>query len=157
MKISFTTILIIALLAGACKKTKEAEVMEPTPPAKTISVKVDGTLKECSSACYSGSTSGGLRGLYFYFAGFDEYIYFSCTNLPALGTYTLVKYKDPYLMYSKTNSNRPATSGVINITAIDTSSNGVLNKLAATFSFKTDTSSSGSFYNLTEGVINLKN
>lgn len=50
MKTSFKTILIIALLAVACKKTKETEVIEPTPPAKTISVKVDGTLKMNAAA-----------------------------------------------------------------------------------------------------------
>jgi hypothetical protein len=48
-----------------------------------------------------------------------------------------------------------ATNGAIIISSIDTSSGGVINKLAATFSFQTDTTNSV-FFNISEGSINLK-
>lgn len=159
MKKSLSLLTLALFMLVACKKkdkAKETEVPEPTPVEKTFSLNVDGVEKSCNSACYSASTSGGNRGAYFYINGFDEYIYFSCEALPAPGTYTLVKYKNPYLMYSKSNSNRPASSGVITITAIDTSAKGVINNLRATFSFKTDTSN-GVSYSITNGVFNLKN
>lgn len=148
--------VIIIAFTCSCNKKKAAEPATPvpTPVVPTISVKVDGVEKHCST-CYYGSTSGGLRGAYFNLAGFDEQIYFSCGTLPAPGTYSLVKYGTPYLMYSKNNANRPATTGTINISSIDTSTGGVINKMKATFAFKTDTSTTGTSYNITEGTINL--
>lgn len=158
MKKTIFILTTIVLLSAGCKKDEKTPVVpEPQPIPKIISLKVNAEEKSCTNLCYSGSTSGGLRGLYLYISGTNEYLYFSCTNLPAPGTYTLVKYGKPFLMYSKDNVNRPAASGNINITAIDTSVKGVLNKLSATFSFKTDTSSNGTTYNITDGIINLKN
>jgi len=147
---------MVFVIITACKKKKESQAPTPIPVSSVVSLKIDGVEKKCSNACYSGSTSGGLRGAYFYLAGFDEFLYFSCTTLPAPGTYTLVKYKNPFLTYSKNNVYRPASTGVLNVTSIDTSANGVINSLVATFSFKTDTSSSGTYYNMTEGIFNLK-
>ncbi len=155
-KIVFAILIIFAM--NACKKKKDADPVTeaPAPVVYQVSVKVDGVEKKCTS-CYSGSSSGGIRGVYFYLDGFNEQIYFSCAKLPAPGSYQLVKYGNPYLMYSKNNSNRPAALGSINITRIDTTAKGVINNLVASFSFKTDTSSAGVSYNLTEGSINLKN
>jgi hypothetical protein len=152
-----TVLLLIALVFfNGCKKEKvtEPEPISPLPVTYLISVKVDGVEKRCNS-CYSGSQSGGLRGSYFYLAGFDEQIYFSCSTLPAIGTHTLVKYGKPYLLYSKNNTYYRATTGTINISAIDTSAGGVVNKLTAIFNFRTDTTN-GVFFNITEGSINLK-
>lgn len=148
---------IVVLNVGCKKEEKAPDVPEPQPIVKIISLKINAEEKSCTNTCFSASTSGGLRGLSLYLSGINEYLYFSCTNLPAPGTYTLVKYGKPFLMYSKDNANRPAASGTINITAIDTTAHGVLNKLSATFSFKTDTSSNGTTYNITDGIINLKN
>ncbi len=147
----------ILVLAAACKKKKsDPEPLPPsTPVAPLISVKIDGTQKQCNS-CYSGSYSGGMRGSYFYLDGFNEEIYFSCNALPAIGTYTLSKYGEPLMIYIKNNSYRPASTGTLNIASIDTSKTGVINKLVATFSFKTDTSSAGVSFNITEGSFNLK-
>jgi hypothetical protein len=153
-KIIFAAMIIFVVYA--CKKKADPVTPEPTPVVYQISVKIDGVEKKCTS-CYSGSMSGGLRGSYFYLDGFNEQIYVSCGKLPAPGTYQLVKYGNPYLMYSKNNANRPAAAGSINITSIDTSAKGVINNLVASFSFKTDTNSSGVSYNITEGSINLKN
>jgi hypothetical protein len=150
-------LLLIAALLFSCKKKKDAEEPEPTtptPPAKTISVKVDGVEKSCSS-CYSGSKSGGLRSSYFYLSGTNEEIYFSYGPVPAPGTYTLVKFQDPTLIYIKNNTYYRAVSGTLTISSIDTSSSGVVNKIVASFNFKTDTTS-GVFFNITDGSINLK-
>ena len=154
MKNILSFIIISIAVAPSCKKKKDAEPPPPTPVVYTISVKIDGVEKHCST-CYYGSTSGGLRGAYFSLAGFDEQIYFSCGALPAPGPYKLVKYGTPYLMYSKNNAYRPAATGTINISSIDTSAGGVINKMKATFAFKTDTSTTGTSYNITEGSINL--
>jgi hypothetical protein len=140
----------------SCKKKKEP-TPEPTTliAVKQISVKIDGVEKSCNS-CYSGSKSGNLRGTYFYLNGFDEQVYFSCSTLPAPGTYTLTKYGKPFLSYIINNSSRPAASGIMTISSIDTSLYGVVNKLVATFNFKTDTNNNGVSYTITEGSINLK-
>ncbi len=148
--------MMIVVMATTCKKKKDEEPEVPAPVAYTISVKIDGTEKHCNS-CYSGSESGGLRGSYFYLSGFDEQVYLGCAALPTLGTHNLVKYGNPNLVYIKDNAQFHAASGTINITAIDTSQEGVINKLTATFSFKTDTNSNGISHNITEGTINLKN
>lgn len=145
-----------ALSITSCKKKEEAPTPTPTPAPVTylISVKVDGTEKKCNS-CYSGSKSGGIRSSYFYLDGFNEQIYFSCDTFPSLGAHTLVKYGEPYLVYIKDNTYYRATNGTMNITAIDTSANGVVNKLTATFKFQTDTTGD-KFFNITDGSINLK-
>lgn len=147
---------MIALINACKKKENKEEAPEPAPVAVSnlISVKVNGSEKKCNS-CYSGSKSGGIRGSYFYLSGFDEQIYFSCTALPAVGNHALVKYGNPYLMYIRNNIYYRATNGTMNITAIDTSSGGVINKLTATFNFQTDTTS-GVFFTISEGSINLK-
>ncbi len=151
------TLIAITLFATACKKDKKEDPKpEPLPgvPSYLISVKVNGTEKHCNS-CYSGYESGGIRGSYFYLDGFNEQIYFSCTTLPSVGTHTLVKYGNPYLMYSKNNTYYRATVGTMTITAIDTSDGGVVNKLKADFEFKTDTTSNV-FFTISEGKLDLK-
>lgn len=148
--------MVCIVFLFSCKKKKEP-APEPTPPQTpvyTISLKVDGVQKQCNS-CYSGYKSASTRGSYFYLSGNDEKIYFSVDTVPAIGTYTLVKYGEPYLMYIKNNTYYHAVSGSINITGIDTSQNGVINKITASFNFKTDTTSN-TFFDITEGNINLK-
>lgn len=148
---------MIAALFAACKKKKEAdpEPPAPTPLPPSISVKIDGVEKQCN-ACYSGSKSGSLRSSYFYLSGFNEQIYISYpSTLPAAGSHNLVKFQYPMIIYIKDNTYYRAVSGTFNITSIDTSGSGVVNKLAATFNFKTDTTAGVSF-NVTDGAINLK-
>lgn len=144
-------------LTAACKKKKDTEetpAPTPTAPVKAISVKVNGTEKSCNGR-YSGSKSGGSRSSYFYLDGFNEQMYFGCGALPAATTYTLVKYGEPSLIYIKNNTYYRAVNGTITITGIDTSGSGVINKLSATFSFQTDTTSGVSF-TISEGSINQK-
>lgn len=156
MKNKIVLLFLATVFVSACNKKKDDPEPTPSPtPSYLISVKVNGAERKCNS-CYSGSQSGGIRGSYFNLAGIGEQIYFSCTNLPAVGTHSLVKYGKPYLMYIKDNTYYRATVGTMNISAIDTSSGGVVNKLTATFNFKTDTTS-GVFFDITEGAINLKN
>src|SRR6218665_1104410 len=133
---------MIAAVLFACKK-KEDPTPEPEPvvPPKVVSAKVNGSDKSCSNACYSSSNSAGLRGLYLYLAGYDESIYFSCDALPAKGPHNLVKFGEPFVMYIKNNVYYRAVNGSINISAIDTSANGVIKKMVASFSFQTDTNS----------------
>ncbi len=151
-----TFIICIALLAS-CKKKKEtvAEPPAPQPVVYTISLKVDGAQKQCNS-CYSASKSGNSRSSNFYLSGSSERIYFGCSAVPAIGTYTLVKYGEPSLIYIKDNTYYRATNGILNITRIDTSQYGVINNIGATFHFNTDTTNNV-FFNITEGNINLKN
>jgi hypothetical protein len=149
-------LFMVVAVAASCKKSDNNETEAPAPVVYTFSVRVDGTVKNCNS-CYSGSNSSGLRGSYFYLSGFDEQVYLGCATLPTLGTHNLVKYGNPNLVYIKDNTQFHAASGSINITAIDTSQGGVINKLTATFNFKTDTNSNGVSHTITEGTINLKN
>lgn len=147
--------IVCVLFAVSCKKKKEPT---PEPPAPqtivySISLKVDGTQKQCNS-CYSASKSGNSRSSNFYLSGSSERIYFGCSAVPATGTYTLVKYGEPSLIYIKDNTYYRATNGILNITGIDTSQNGVVNKITATFNFKTDTTNN-TFFDITEGKINL--
>lgn len=152
MKKLFVTLLALTLVT-ACKKKDDKEP-EPAPaPPPSIFVKVDGVEKQCSG-CYSGSKSGGMGSSYFYLSGFNEQIYISHIAKPTTGTYNLVKFQDPMLIYIKDNVYYRAVSGTFNITSIDTSKNGVVNKMVGTFNFKTDTTG-GKFFNITEGAINL--
>jgi len=153
-KIIFIT---CAVFLFSCKKKKEAAVEPPAPQpvVYSISLKVDGSQKQCNS-CYSASKSGNSRSSNFYLSGSSERIYFGCSAVPAIGTYTLVKYGEPSLIYIKDNTYYRATNGILNITRIDTSQNGVINNIGATFHFNTDTTNN-TFFNVTEGTIDLKN
>lgn len=149
--------MLATSMVVSCKKKKDPDpAPTPEPPPKIISVKADGVEKSCTSACYSGSKSGNIRGTYFYLNGPDESIYLSCVTLPGTGTTTLAKNKDPLLIYIKNNVYYKAVSGSLNVTAIDTSAKGVINRLEATFNFRTDTSLAGAFFTITEGAVNLK-
>lgn len=151
------TALACLMIAGllSCKKDKDKDP-EPTPVElpTIVSAVINGEAKKCNTSCFSSSKSGGMRSAYFYINGINESIYFSPDDFPAPGTYSLVKFGDPYLMYSKNNTYYRAVSGTIVITQIDTSANGVINKLNATFNFKTDTTA-GVFFNITDGAFKL--
>ena len=152
-------VALAALILTACKKEKAAEptpTPEPEPPVlpASISVKVNGVEKKCS-ACYSGSSSGGSRSSYFYLDGFNEQIYLGGFTFPKPGTYSLVKNKEPFLLYIKNNVYYRPVSGTLNITVIDTSAKGVVNKLVGSFNFLTDTTSGVSF-NISDGAFNLQ-
>src|SRR5262245_43324453 len=125
MKTQIATCCLLLLLS--CKK-KEEPAPTPTPaptPAKIIAVKVNGAEKSCSTGrCWSSNESGGIGGIYFYLAGFDEEIYLGYFNLPTVGTYSLVNNGQPNLQYIKNNINYRAVNGSIHITQIDTSSSG---------------------------------
>lgn len=139
----------------SCKK-KESTTVEPTPTvvSNQISVKVNSETYTCGN-CYSASQSGGLRDVSFYISD-TESIRFGCSKIPAVGTYTLSKsIFSPSLMYQNNFTYFKASSGSINISSIDTSSKGVINKLVMTFNFLSDTTG-GKSYNITEGSINLK-
>jgi hypothetical protein len=150
-------LLFLAAFIGSCKKKAdpEPEPITPAPQEPQVSVKINGTAFSCSN-CYSAYQSGGLRGVTFNLANNDELIRFSCSSLPAPGTYPLSKSTlFPSMMYQKNNVYYKASSGSMTITSIDTSKTGVVNRMEVAFAFKTDTTS-GVFYNVTEGSIHLK-
>jgi hypothetical protein len=154
-------IIVPLLLAVACKKkttdTPTLTIAAPPVVAPLISAKVNGTTASCTT-CYAGSQSGGIREANFTLSNNNngELIRFFCTTLPSAGTYTLSRSTSyPSLMYQKNFTYYNASSGTLTIASIDTSQGGVINKMSATFSFKTDTTG-GTFYTISEGVINLK-
>lgn len=153
-------LLFVVTLGVACKKEEPAPAPAPNPtPAPPViypvSVKVDGTEKRCSSNCYSGIHSGGFRDLTLDLAGSAEQVILTWQGIPMPGQYTLVQYGEPYLKYGKGSFVYGAKQGQLTISSIDTAANGAVNKITATFHFKTDTLN-GLFFNLTEGVISIK-
>lgn len=160
MRLKFISgILLFALMA--CKKEKEpapAQVPNPSPAPGSIypvSVKVNDTLKRCSNNCYSGIHSGGFRDLTLDLAGSFELVILSWQGIPMPGTYTLVQYGEPYLKYGRGSFVYGAKQGLLTIASIDTAANGAVNKINATFNFKTDTLNT-LFFKLSEGSINIK-
>lgn len=147
----------LVVISFSCKKNNSvAPEPDPAPIVviPQISVKVNGATYTCSS-CYSASQSGGLRDVSFYISS-SEVIRFACSKIPTTGTYTLSKsIFSPSLMYQNNFTYFKASSGSINISSIDTSKTGVINKLVMTYSFLSDTTS-GKSYTITEGSINLK-
>lgn len=148
-----TVLAVFALLfAIGCKKEKKSEPTENTAPAAAdymATVKVNGSARQ--SVSYSSNQSGTYINL----DGNNEQLFFSYNQFTPPGTYALVKYGNPYLLYIKNNTYYRATTGSITITAIDTSAKGLLNKLSGSFEFKTDTTS-GVFYAITEGQFNIR-
>ncbi len=156
-----TRVLFFLLaIAFACKKEEPAAAPVPNPsPAPTsvypISVKVNDTLKRCSLNCYSGIHSAGFRDLTLDLAGSAEQVILSWQGIPMPGNYTLVQYGEPYVKYGKGSFVYGAKQGLLSITSIDTAANGAVNKITASFNFKTDTVN-GLFFELTEGAITIK-
>jgi len=152
---TFATIFILALLLVTCKKKEEAAA-SPTPspaPAKVqLKVKINGADYSCNT-CFSSYLSGGLYGVNFAIGNSGDRFVFNFNALPAVGNYSLIKFGDPSFNYQKNNTYYRGR-GSLSITAIDTSSNGSINKLAASFSCTTDTTGQ-EFFQITEGQINV--
>lgn len=153
-------LLFLTVLMLACKKEEPAPAPLPNPnpaPATVypISVKVNDTLKRCNLNCYSGIHSGGFRDLTLDLAGSAEQVILTWQGIPKAGQYTLVQYGEPYLKYGKGSFVYGAKQGLLTIASVDTAANGAVNKITATFNFKTDTLN-GLFFKLTEGVLSIK-
>jgi hypothetical protein len=155
-------ILLLVLFVAACKKKKsDTDEMIQTPPPSSapteFSVKTDGTEFSCSN-CFSSFLSGGLRGVYFGGKTSGEDLFqFRFNVMPGVGIYTIIFGGNPAMTYVKNNTYYHITSGTLNITAVDTTTNGSIKKLIGTFSGKTDTTLSSQYpiFKLTDGVINL--
>lgn len=154
--IKFISIFVLALLLLACKKKEEAAA-SPTPspaPVKVqLKVKIDGTDYSCNTCFSSYLSGGGLYGVNFAIGSSGDRFVFNFNALPATGNYSLIKFGDPSFNYQKNNTYYRGR-GTLTITAIDTSSNGSINKLAASFSCTTDTTGQ-EFFQITEGQINV--
>lgn len=151
-------LFFLMAIAFACKKEEPAPAPNPSPATTTvypISVKVNDTLKRCSSNCYSGIHSGGFRDLTLDLAGSAEQVILSWQGIPMPGDYTLVQYGEPYLKYGRGSYVYGAKQGLLSIASIDTAANGAVNKISASFNFKTETVN-GLFFNLTQGTITIK-
>lgn len=157
MKIKYPVILLLALLFLTCKKKEEpapspTSTATPTPAIVQLKVKINGNEFTCNS-CFSSYLSGGLYGVNFGIGtGGDRFI-FNFNAFPLPGTYTLIKFGNPSYNYQKNNTYFRGR-GSLSITSIDTSSNGSINKLAATFSCTTDTTGQ-EFFQITDGQINV--
>jgi hypothetical protein len=151
-------LFFLMAIAFACKKEEPTPVPNPSPAPTSvypISVKVNDTLKRCSLNCYSGIHSGGFRDLTLDLAGSAEQVILSWQGIPMPGNYSLVHYGEPYVKYGKGSFVYGAKQGLLSITSIDTAANGAVNKITASFNFKTDTVN-GLFFELTEGAITIK-
>jgi len=147
----------LLIAAVSCKKDLPP-VVAPTLPVKQLSVKVNGSAEGCST-CYGGSSSGGTQEANFAISS-NEAVRLFFEGIPPAGTYSLSSSNySVSMIYERINglsyTYYHAVSGSIAITSIDTSSHGVVNKLAATFNFQTDTIG-GQAYAVTDGTINLK-
>ena len=153
---------MLVLFVAACKKKKsdiDETIQIPPPSAATteFSVKTDGTEFSCSN-CFSSFLSGGMRGVYFGGKTSGEDVFqFRFNVMPSVGTCNLIFGSDPAMTYVKNNTYYYITAGTLNITAVDTSTNGSIKKLIGTFSGKTDTTLSSQYpiFKLTDGIINL--
>lgn len=154
--LSIISIAFALFFSFACKKKKdttEPDAQTPQIVVPEISVKVDGTTFSCTT-CSSTYLSGGLRGVTFATSSTSDQIQFRFSTMPSVGTYTLVKQGNPAMTYVKNFTYYHAVIGNLIITSVDTSANGSINKLIATFQSKTDTTFTPSF-RLTEGSIHL--
>jgi hypothetical protein len=149
-------ILLLVIIAFGCKKKEPEPAPAPTPasaPPPSFSVKINGTVFSCSG-CSSSYKSGGMYGVNFYVPNSQDRFLFSFSSYPKIGNKAFVKYGNPSFVYQKDNVYYRAVNGSVNISAIDTSSNGSINKFVCTFSCGTDTTQNV-FYSFTEGSTNM--
>lgn len=150
-------LFLLPLIVLACKKKNEVVQAEPEPASvkkQQLTVKINGSETSCNT-CFSSYYSGGIWGINFAIPGNqngDRFV-INFSKTPAIGTYTLIKFGEPSFNYQNDNTYFRGR-GVLSITAIDTSSNRTINKIAATFSCTTDTSFNRS-YVITDGVITI--
>lgn len=145
----------LCLLLTSCKKEEEAApspAPSPTPAKVQLKVKINGSEYTCNT-CYSSYLSGGLYGVNFAIGTNGDRFIFNFNAFPPPGTYSLIKFGDPSFNYQKNNTYFRGR-GSLTITNIDTSANGSINKLAASFSCTTDTTGQ-EFFQITEGQINV--
>lgn len=162
MKKPILLLLALGIAATGCKKKEDKEETPapstPAPVVIDISLKQDGTELSCSSCAFTYK-SGGLRGLSFNLPNVNEPMLLNFYHKAVPGTYPLVEdnpsNKDRVTFTMKRNGTfYDAVVGTINVTEVDTSSSGLIEKMKATFSFKTDTIA-GKSYQVTDGVINF--
>ena len=150
------------LILASCRK--EEPKPEPTPPApppppvKEIILKIDGVETSCSS-CGSAFVALGSPVMNFNFPDSDDLIVINFYMRPDPGTYPLKRnnftYKDQITLWmEKQGHPYTAVSGSINITNSATESNGNIKRLAAAFSFVSDTID-GKFITVTDGAIDF--
>lgn len=153
---TFIRLFCITMLFLSCKKEKtDTSSATTTVPAKPqLYCKMNGVETSCNS-CFSSYYSGGMGGVNFGLGGnsFDRLI-LGYTKSLAVGTYTVMKYGDPYLVYQKDNVYYRGR-GILTITAVDTSSNRTVKQLVATFSCNTDSATDGTHFSITEGSFNV--
>lgn len=151
------TILAIASLEGlySCsKKDAASSTTTPTPKAKGVTFKVDGTAVTCDSAnatLYTLGVSPFNRMI-------DVYAYKSGSLVlelhfqPKAGSYTADKtFTNSWLTYATTTDYFDSKSGTMKLTKCDTSSNII----EADFDFVGENPSGSSTHSITEGNINL--
>jgi len=142
-----------SLLFAACHKKKETTGADPLPATKPfLKVKINGNDYSCNG-CFSSYHSGNIHGVNFSVGQNGDRFVINITGQPSSGLFSLVKFGNPSFNYQKNNTYFRG-SGELNITAIDTSANGVINKLIATFHCKTDTSNS-EYFTISDGEINV--
>jgi hypothetical protein len=148
------TLLALIFLTFSCKKETPPEP-EPTPaPTPQVAVKISGAPFSCSG-CISAYKSGGMYGVNVHMSNGIDRLLFSFSTYPKTGNYNFVAYGNPSFIYQKDNVYYRAVNGSINITGVDTSANGVINKLICTFQCNTDTTANV-FFNFSEGVTNIQ-
>ena len=151
----FFSILFLVAVFYSCKKKKDVATPAPVTVSKPqMSCKLNGVDNSCNG-CFSSYYSSSLGGVNFGLGGnsLDRFL-IGYSKLPVPGTYTLVKYGDPYFVYQKDNYYYRG-SGILTITKMDSSANRTIRSLAGTFSCSTDTSSDGTHFVITEGNINV--
>lgn len=154
------TILLLTMMLVSCKKEKKEPEPKPpvTPPAKEIVFKIDGVEKGCSS-CASSFVGLGIPVMNFNFPDSDDLLVINFYRKPAPGTYPLKKNvntsSDEINLWLEINGQSyTAATGSLAITTCDTTSEGVIKRLVAGFSFSTDTIN-GKFLTVTEGAIDF--
>lgn len=151
----FLSILFFVAVFYSCKKKKDVATPAPVTVSKPqMSCKLNGVDNSCNG-CFSSYYSSSLGGVNFGLGGnsLDRFL-IGYSKLPVPGTYTLVKYGDPYFVYQKDNYYYRGR-GILTITKMDSSANRTIRSLAGTFSCSTDSSSDGTHFVITEGNINV--
>lgn len=167
MKRAIAIVVILACFVSCRKKDKTEE----EPPVTTtgtpqiddpmIAVKINDSINyTCPSlSCVSAYKSGGLRGISIGNQSSKAQLFnFTFSSMPEAGVYTLDGSDIVVLQYVNNNTYYNVKAGSINITAVDTTVNGVLDRFRATFTAKTDTTLPPQYpiFRFTEGVIKVK-
>jgi hypothetical protein len=158
MKANFIIILLCLTVFSCAKKQSATPITNnPAPtatPIKKINVKINSIdFNYDVSSAFKFGISPINRSVIFTNSTTSEEVQIHFSSLPVPASYTITKTGSPYISYVKNNLFYTSVSGNLNITEIDTFTNGVIHKMVGSFNCKTDTVNN-TFFEMLNGNIN---